>query len=58
MPGGGTALLYASKTLNGLTGENADQDAGVNIVRALQAPIRQIVRNCRRRRLDRCRQTA
>jgi len=46
VPGGGTALLYASKVLEGLTGENADQNAGVQIVRrALQAPIRQIVEN-------------
>ena len=38
VPGGGTALLYASKALDGLTGENADQNAGVQIVRrALQA---------------------
>ncbi|MCQ8184784.1 chaperonin GroEL [Parvularcula maris] len=46
VPGGGTALLYASKALEGLTGENADQEAGINIVRrALQAPLRQIVEN-------------
>ena len=46
VPGGGTALLYASKALDGVKGVNADQDAGVNIVRkALQAPIRQIVEN-------------
>ena len=46
VPGGGTALLYASKVLDGLAGANADQTAGVNIVRkALQAPIRQIVEN-------------
>ncbi len=46
VPGGGTALLYASKALDGLEGVNADQTAGVNIVRrALQAPIRQIVSN-------------
>ncbi|MCI5043962.1 MAG: chaperonin GroEL [Aquisalinus sp.] len=46
VPGGGTALLYASKSLEGVTGENADQNAGVAIVRrALQAPIRQIVEN-------------
>ncbi len=44
--GGGVALLYASKVLDGVKGENHDQDAGVNIVRrALQEPIRQIVRN-------------
>ncbi|MEM9706888.1 MAG: chaperonin GroEL [Pseudomonadota bacterium] len=46
VPGGGTALLYASKSLDGVTGDNSDQDAGVQIVRrALQAPIRQIVEN-------------
>ena len=46
VPGGGTALLYAVKALEGLTGVNADQNAGVQIVRkALEAPIRQIVRN-------------
>ena len=46
VPGGGVALLKASKVLDGLTGDNADQDAGVAIVRrALQAPIRQISEN-------------
>jgi len=46
VPGGGVALLKASKLLEGLTGENADQDAGIAIVRrALQAPIRQIAAN-------------
>ena len=46
VPGGGTALLYASKGLADVKGENADQDAGVAIVRrALQAPLRQIVEN-------------
>ncbi len=46
VPGGGIALLQASKKLEGLTGDNADQNAGVNIIRrALQAPIRQIVEN-------------
>ena len=46
VPGGGTALLYASKVLEDLKVENADQDAGVAIVRrALQAPLRQIVEN-------------
>ena len=43
VPGGGVALLKASKALEGLTGDNADQNAGIAIVRrALQAPIRQI----------------
>ncbi|MGF1545268.1 MAG: chaperonin GroEL [Parvularculaceae bacterium] len=46
VPGGGTALLYASKVLDGLSGANADQEAGIQIVRkALQSPIRQIVAN-------------
>ncbi len=46
VPGGGTALLYATKSLNGLTGDNEDQTQGIAIVRrAIQAPIRQIVEN-------------
>jgi chaperonin GroEL len=45
VPGGGVALLWASKGLK-TKGDNDDQDAGVNIVRrALQAPIRQIAEN-------------
>ncbi len=44
--GGGTALLKASKVLDNITSLNADQEAGINIVkRALQAPIRQIAEN-------------
>ena len=46
VPGGGVALLYSTRVLNGLKGANSDQDAGINIIRrALEAPIRQIVRN-------------
>ncbi|MDG5748323.1 chaperonin GroEL [Qipengyuania sp. XHP0207] len=46
VPGGGTALLYATKALNGLEGENDDQTRGIDIVRrALQAPVRQIATN-------------
>jgi len=46
VPGGGTALLYASKSLAALTVEGDDQKAGVAIVRkAIQAPIRQILEN-------------
>ena len=46
VPGGGVALLYAVSALEGLKSENADQEAGINIVRrALESPIRQIVRN-------------
>lgn len=46
VPGGGVALLKASRVLDGLKGDNDDQDAGIAIVRrALQAPIRQISEN-------------
>ena len=44
--GGGVALVQAAKTLEGLTGANSDQDAGITIVRrALEAPLRQIAQN-------------
>ena len=46
VPGGGTALLYASKALEGLKGDNEDQTRGIAIVRkAILAPIRQIATN-------------
>jgi chaperonin GroEL len=46
VPGGGTALLYASGALAKIEVENNDQKVGVEIVRrALQSPIRQIVSN-------------
>ncbi|MET0250309.1 MAG: chaperonin GroEL [Sphingobium sp.] len=46
VPGGGTALLYASKALDGLNYVNDDQRRGIDIVRrALQAPLRQIAEN-------------
>ena len=46
VPGGGTALLYASKALEGLKGDNEDQTRGIAIVRkAILAPIRQIASN-------------
>ena len=46
VPGGGTALLYATKALEGLTGVNDDQTRGIDIVRkAIQSPIRQIAEN-------------
>lgn len=44
--GGGVALMQGAKGLDGLKGENADQDAGIAIVRrALEAPLRQIADN-------------
>jgi chaperonin GroEL len=46
VPGGGVALLRAKSALTALTGSNADVTAGVSIVlRALEAPIRQIAEN-------------
>jgi chaperonin GroEL len=44
--GGGVALVQAGKVLEGLKGENSDQNAGIAIVRrALEAPLRQIAEN-------------
>ena len=46
LPGGGVALLRALKALDGVKVHNADQKAGVDIVRrAIQVPARQIVQN-------------
>lgn len=46
VPGGGVALVHAGKVLEGLKGDNADQDSGIKIIRkALQAPLRQIAEN-------------
>ncbi len=44
--GGGVALVQAGKGLGELKGANADQDAGITIVRkAIEAPLRQIAEN-------------
>jgi len=44
--GGGVSLVQAAKVLDGLKGANADQDAGISIVRkAIEAPLRQIAEN-------------
>jgi chaperonin GroEL len=46
VPGGGVALLRAKKAVGRIQDENADVQAGINIVlRALEAPIRQIAEN-------------
>jgi chaperonin GroEL len=46
VPGGGTALLRAKKAIGRLHNENADVQAGINIVmKALEAPARQIAEN-------------
>ena len=44
--GGGVALIQAGKKLDGLLGANADQNAGIAIVRrAVESPLRQIAEN-------------
>ncbi|MDF3882552.1 chaperonin GroEL [Cupriavidus basilensis] len=46
VPGGGVALLRARAAIANLTGDNADQNAGIKIVlRAMEEPLRQIVLN-------------
>jgi chaperonin GroEL len=46
VPGGGVALLRAKAAIGKLSGDNGDIQAGINIVlRALEAPIRQIAEN-------------
>ena len=46
VPGGGTALLYATKALDGLKGANDDQTRGIDIIRkAIETPLRQIAQN-------------
>ena len=46
VPGGGIALLYATKALEGLKGANDDQTRGIEIVRkAILSPVRQIAEN-------------
>ncbi len=44
--GGGVALVQGANALEGLAGENSDQNAGIAIVRrALESPLRQIAEN-------------
>ncbi len=44
--GGGVSLIQGAKALDGLEGENSDQDVGITIVRrAIEAPLRQIAQN-------------
>ncbi len=46
VPGGGVALLRAKKAIGKLTNDNAEIQAGINIVlKALEAPVRQIAEN-------------
>ena len=46
VPGGGVALLRAKKAVGKLVNDNADVQAGINIVlKAIEAPLRQIAEN-------------
>ena len=46
LPGGGAALLFAARALDGLAPENDDQKAGIEIVRkAVSWPVRKIAEN-------------
>jgi chaperonin GroEL len=46
VPGGGVALLRAKKAVGRISNDNADVQAGINIVlKALEAPARQIAEN-------------
>jgi len=46
VPGGGVALVRAKQAIKDLKGDNADQQAGINIVlRAMEEPLRCIVSN-------------
>ena len=46
IPGGGVAYIRAQNALEGLTGVNADETTGIQIVRrAIEEPLRQIVEN-------------
>jgi len=47
VPGGGVAYIRALESLDGLAGSNPDETTGIAIVRrAIEEPLRQIVRNC------------
>ena len=46
VPGGGVAYIRAQATLDGLKGENDDEQTGIEIIRrAIEEPLRQIVSN-------------
>ena len=46
VPGGGVALIRSLKALEGLTGDNTDQNLGIAVTRrALESPLREIVFN-------------
>ena len=46
IPGGGVAYIRAQQAIEGMKGDNADEDTGIQIIRrAIEEPLRQIVEN-------------
>ncbi|MBR4516171.1 MAG: chaperonin GroEL [Bacteroidaceae bacterium] len=46
IPGGGVAYIRAQEVLEGMKGDNADEETGIQIIRrAIEEPLRQIVEN-------------
>jgi len=46
VPGGGVALIRAMQAVEGLTGDNEDQNVGIKLLyKAMESPLRQIVTN-------------
>jgi len=46
VPGGGSSLVLASKVLDGVEGDNADETIGIKIIKnSLSAPLKQIMTN-------------
>jgi chaperonin GroEL len=45
LPGGGVTYIRAAEKLDGMKGDNADETTGIQIVRAIEEPLRQIVEN-------------
>ncbi|STM18966.1 chaperonin Cpn60 [Escherichia coli] len=53
--GGGVALIRVASKLADLRGQNEDQNVGIKVaLRAMEAPLRQIVLNCGRRTVCCC----
>ena len=51
IPGGGVAYIRAIDSLEGLTGDNADETTGIGIIkRAIEEPLREIVANAGKER--------
>ncbi len=47
IPGGGVSFIRAISKLDGIKGENEDQNTGIDIIRrAIESPLKQICHNC------------